>query len=63
MEDEPHSEETFKRAIAEGVEPNGEHLDWPQPRWSMSKEDLDDLIAFLKTLDRRVTNQAACRVR
>jgi hypothetical protein len=47
----PYTDETIKQAITEGIEPNGEPLDWPMPRWSMSDEDLDDLLAFLKTLD------------
>jgi len=47
---EPWSDETIKRAITEGVEPDGEPLDWPMPRWSMSDEDLDDLLEFLKAL-------------
>jgi mono/diheme cytochrome c family protein len=47
----PYTDETIKRAITEGVEPDGESLDWSMPRWSMSDEDLDDLLAFLKTLD------------
>lgn len=51
MEHEPYTDETIKRAITEGVEPNGEPLDWLMPRWSMSDEDLDDLIEFLETLD------------
>jgi mono/diheme cytochrome c family protein len=50
-EHEPYTEETIKRAITEGVEPNGETLEWPMGRWSMSDEDLDDLVDFLKTLD------------
>jgi hypothetical protein len=48
---EPYTEETIKRAITTGVEPNGEPLEWPMPPWSMSDEDLDDLVEFLKTLD------------
>lgn len=51
MEHEPYTDEDIKRAITEGVEPDGEPLDWPMPRWTMSDEDLDDLIEFLKTLD------------
>jgi mono/diheme cytochrome c family protein len=50
-EHKPYTEETIKRAITEGVEADGEPLDWPMPRWSMSDEDLDDLVDFLKTLD------------
>jgi len=48
---EPWSGETIKRAITLGVEPDGEPLDWPMPRWSMSDEDLNDLLEFLKRLD------------
>lgn len=47
----PYTEETIKRAITEGVGPDGEPLEWPMPRWSMSDEDLDDLVDFLRTLD------------
>lgn len=50
-EHEPYTEETIRRAIIEGVEPDGEPLDWPMPRWTMSDEDLDDLVDYLKTLD------------
>jgi len=49
-EHEPYTEETIKRAITEGVEPNGEKLEWPMPRWQMVEADLDDLVGFLKTL-------------
>ncbi len=51
MTHEPYTDETIKRAITEGVEPDGESLDWPMPRWTMSDEDLNDLLEFLKTLD------------
>ena len=50
-EHEPYDEAAIKRAITEGVAPDGEKLDWPMPRWSMSDQDLDDLVAFLRTLD------------
>jgi mono/diheme cytochrome c family protein len=50
MEHEPYTDETIKQAITQGVEPDGEPLDWPMPRWSMSDQDLEDLLAFLKTL-------------
>lgn len=51
MEHEPFTDETIKRAITDGVEPDGESLEWPMPRWSMSDGDLGDLLEFLKTLD------------
>jgi mono/diheme cytochrome c family protein len=50
-EHEPWTDETIKRAITEGVEPNGKPLDWQMPRWTMSEADLDDLLEFLKRLD------------
>jgi cytochrome c oxidase subunit 2 len=46
-----HSAETIKRAITEGVEPDGEAMDLTMPRWQMSERDLHDLLEFLKTLD------------
>ena len=49
-EHEPFSDEDIKRAITQGVEPNGELLKWPMPRWTMSEADLNDLLEFLKTL-------------
>jgi len=50
-EDEPiFTEATVKRAITEGVDPDGKDLEWPMPRWSMSAADLDDLLSYLKSL-------------
>lgn len=47
----PYTDEDIRRAITQGIEPNGEPLDWPMPRWTISDKDLDDLLEFLKTLD------------
>ncbi|WP_456475543.1 c-type cytochrome [Candidatus Pyrohabitans sp.] len=52
-EHEPYNESTVKRAITEGINPAGEELDPCMPRWKMSESDLNDLILFLKELDRR----------
>lgn len=46
----PYDDNTIKRAITRGVNSEGNPLDWPMPLWQMSDSDLDDLIAFLKTL-------------
>lgn len=46
----PYVEETIKRAITEGVDPAGETLEWMMPRWDMTDQQLEDLIAYLKTL-------------
>jgi cytochrome c oxidase subunit 2 len=46
----PYTDRTIQRTITQGIGSDGKTLDWPMPRWQMSGEDLDDLIAFLKTL-------------
>ena len=48
---ESYTDESIKRAITDGVEPDGKPLKWPMPRWSMSDGDLEDLLRFLKTLE------------
>lgn len=46
----PYTEETVKRAITQGLDSGGGRLESPMPRWSMSASDLDDVVAYLKTL-------------
>ena len=46
----PYDEVSVRRAITQGIEPDGEPLNAFMPRWSISDRDLDDLIAFLKIL-------------
>lgn len=46
----PFTDEDIKKAITKGIEPDGEHLKFPMPQWSMAKEDLKDLVDYLKTL-------------
>lgn len=41
----------IKRAITQGLEADGELLDWTMPRWQMSEADLNALIEYLKTLE------------
>ena len=41
------------RAIRDGVEPNGQPLKSPMPRWSMTVTDINDVIAYLKELSQR----------
>jgi cytochrome c oxidase subunit II len=41
------------RAIRDGVEPNGESLKAPMPRWDMTNTELTDVISYLKELDAR----------
>jgi cytochrome c oxidase subunit 2 len=44
------TEGTIRQAITDGVDPDGEPLQWPMPLWTMSASDLDDLVDYLKTL-------------
>lgn len=46
----PYTEELIKRAITQGLDPAGEPLEFPMPRWRMSAADLEDLIGYLKQL-------------
>ena len=41
---------TFKRAVEQGVDEEGQPLSDDMPRWQMSDGDISDLIAFLKNL-------------
>lgn len=41
------------RAIRDGVEPDGQQLKAPMPRWSMTDEQIRDVIAYLKELSPR----------
>jgi hypothetical protein len=43
--------ETFRLAVVEGKHPDGESLDSDMPRWTMSDEDLSDLLEYLKGLE------------
>lgn len=41
------------RSIRDGIEPNGERIKAPMPRWSMTDADMSDVIAYLKELNAR----------
>ena len=43
-----YDNDSLRRAITDGLDPAGEKLDSSMPRWSMSRSDLDDLIAYLQ---------------
>jgi cytochrome c oxidase subunit 2 len=45
-----YTDETIKRAITQGLDESGDPLSAIMPRWSMSEDDLDDLLKYLKTL-------------
>lgn len=41
---------SIRTAVTEGVDPEGDHLSWPMPRWNLSDAQWDDLLSYLKTL-------------
>jgi hypothetical protein len=36
--------------VIEGVDPEGDRLSWPMPRWNLSDVQWADLLSYLKTL-------------
>jgi len=46
----PYNDDLLKRAITKGIDANGESLDPTMPRWYMPEKDLNDLVAYIKTL-------------
>ena len=48
----PYDEKGLERAIAEAVDPAGYSFHVAMPRYRMSRQDRDDLLAYMKTLGR-----------
>lgn len=46
------TDEAIARAIREGIEPNGERLKAPMPRWDMTDAEVGYVIDYLKELSR-----------
>ena len=46
----PYTARALEFAITRGLDPAGHRLQYTMPRYQMSKEDLDDLILYLKRL-------------
>ena len=44
------TDELIRRAVVEGIDPDGETLSSAMPRWQLSDQDWDNLLLFLKTL-------------
>jgi len=49
-EEMPYTDEAIAKAVRLGIEPSGETLDRTMPRWKIQDQDMEDLLAFLKTL-------------
>lgn len=48
----PYDEESVMTAITSGMDPAGNELDEAHPRYEMEREDLEDLLAYIKILGR-----------
>lgn len=44
-----YTKESFKTTVLAGIDPAGNQLSTMMPKWEIPKEDLDDLISYLKT--------------
>ena len=40
----------IEKAVTQGIDPTGSHLQWPMPRWQLTNQEWSDLLAYLKTL-------------
>ncbi len=45
-----YTDEQIKRAITQGVNAAGRPLAWPMPRWRLTDGQLEELLAYLRTL-------------
>lgn len=48
--DETYTDVSLRRAITTGVDPSGEELGWPMPRWELTTQEWEGLLTYLKTL-------------
>jgi len=48
-----YNTEKIKNAIKNGVTPDGKRLNDCMPKWQMSDKDLNDLVYFLKFVDKK----------
>lgn len=44
------NDEQIKKVITQGIEPGGDKIKYPMPKWTMNNKDYSDLIIFLKSL-------------
>ena len=48
----PYTDETIRKAVTDGVDPAGNRIASAHPRFRMEPGDLDDLLAYMKGMDR-----------
>jgi len=44
------TDEALRTAVTRGIDPEGDRLEWPMPRWHLTGPEWTDLLAYLKTL-------------
>jgi len=50
-----YTEQTLRRAITTGIDPDGRQLDSLMPRYKLNEKELDHLIAYMRTLSREIS--------
>lgn len=45
-----YTDALIKRAVTQGSDAEGKPLAWPMPRWQLTDNEWNDLLAYLKTL-------------
>ncbi len=45
-----YTDELIRRAVTQGLDPEGRPLAWPMPRWRLTDRQWQDLLAYLKVL-------------
>ncbi len=46
----PYTDALIRLVVTDGVDPSGREIDSTMPRWQLSDEEFNDLLAYLKTL-------------
>lgn len=44
-----YSDDLIRRAVTQGIDAEGHQLAWPMPRWQLTDQEWNDLLAYLKT--------------
>ncbi len=45
-----YTADQIRRAVTQGIDAEGQSLAWPMPRWQLTDDEWNDLLAYLKTL-------------
>jgi hypothetical protein len=45
-----YTDDAIRRAVTQGIDAEGKPLAWPMPRWALSEQQWQALLAYLKTL-------------